>query len=217
MANVPTTDGSAAVATNLSDATSDQPLAPANIRDGSELKGEIHEAGGAEHQVEAVDPILGFNTTGWVGIAALIVLLLLLWKKVPALIGKQLDAKIAGIRRELDEAQRLRKEAEALKAEYEQKAAAAHQDAEGMRHQAEREAHDILVKAKADAEALMDRRAKMAEDKIAAAERAAIADVRARAAEAAAKAAALLIAEHAGADSDRARVDRTIAGLGRPH
>ena len=205
------------MAQNLSNAAEAQPLAPANIRDGSELTGEIHQPGGAEHTVETVDGILGFNTTGWVAIAALIVLVLMLWKKVPALIGRSLDAKIEGIRRELDEAARLRKEAEALRAEYEQKAAAAHQDAEAMRQQAEREAHDILVKAKADAEALMDRRARMAEDKIAAAERAAIADVRARAADAAAKAAALLIAEHNDAAHDRARVDQTIAGLGRPH
>jgi F-type H+-transporting ATPase subunit b len=208
-------NGSAVVASNLSEAAERQPLEPANIRDGSELKGEVHEPGGAEHHVEAT--ALGLNTTGWVAIAALIVLVIMLWKKVPALIGRGLDAKIAAIRHELDEAKRLRGEAEALRAEYEQKAAAAHQDAEAMRAGAEREAHEILVKAKADAEALMDRRAKMAEDKIAAAERAAIADVRARAAEAAAQAAALLIAEHAGADADRARIDQTIAGLGRPH
>jgi len=215
MANRPPNAGTAKVASNLSSAIERQPLAPADIRNGSELTGEIHEPGGAEHTVEAT--ALGMNTTGWVAVAALIVLLLLLWKKVPALVGRALDGKIAAIRVELDEASRLRKEAEALRAEYEQKAAAAHRDADGMRQQAEREAHDILVKAKADAEALMDRRAKMAEDKIAAAERAAIADVRARAAEAAAKAAALLIAEHAGADVDGARVDRTIAGLGRVH
>jgi len=208
-------EGSSTVAQNLSQAAEAQPLAPANIRDGSELKGEVHQPGGAEHTVEAT--ALGMNTTGWVAVAALVVLVLMLWKKVPALIGRSLDAKIEGIRRELDEASRLRKEAEALKAEYEQKAAAAHSDAEAMRQTAEREAHEILVKAKADAEALMDRRARMAEDKIAAAERAAIADVRARAADAAARAAALLIAEHNDAGADRARVERTIAGLGRPH
>jgi len=208
-------DGSTTVASNLSAAAERQPLAPADIRDGSELKGEVHQPGGAEHHVEAT--ALGMNTTGWVAVAALIVLVIMLWKKVPALIGRQLDDKIAGIRRELDEASRLRKEAEALKAEYEGKAAAAHQDAEAMRVGAEREAHEILVKAKADAEALMDRRARMAEDKIAAAERAAIADVRARAADAAARAAAILIAEHAGPDADRARIDRAIAGLGRIH
>lgn len=207
-------NGSSIVAQNLSHAASEQPLAPADIRNGSELTAEVHEAG-AEHTVEAT--ALGMNTTGWVAVAALIVVVLLLVKKVPALIGRSLDTKIAGIRHELDEAARLRKEAEALKAEYQQKAAAAQADAEAMRQSAEREAHEILVKAKADAEALMDRRARMAEDKIGAAERAAIADVRARAAEAAAKAAALLIAEHNDAAAERSRVDRAIAGLGRVH
>jgi F-type H+-transporting ATPase subunit b len=57
----------------------------------------------------------------------------------------------------------------------------------------------------------------MAEDKIAAAERAAIAEVRARAADAAARAAGLLIAEHHDAAADRTMIDRTIAGLGRPN
>ena len=62
----------------------------------------------------------------------------------------------------------------------------------------------------------MDRRAKMAEDKIAAAERAAIAEVRARAADAAAKAAGAADRRACTAPTPTARcVDRTIAGLGR--
>ena len=64
---------------------------------------------------------------------------------------------------------------------------------------------------------LMARRTKRAEDKIAAAERAAIAEVRALAAETASKAAALVIAEKLDADADRAMIDRSIAGLGRPN
>jgi len=55
----------------------------------------------------------------------------------------------------------------------------------------------------------------MAEDKIAAAERAAIAEVRAKAAEAATKAAAALIAERNDADSDKVLVDKAIAALGQ--
>ncbi len=204
-----------AVAANLSDPTENQPLAPAEVRDGSALKGEVHEAGGAEHVVEPT--ALGFNTTGWVGIAALVVLLIMLVKGVPAMIGRSLDGKIADIRRQLDDAARLRAEAEALKAEYEGKAASAHGDAETIRSHAHQEAHAIIAKAKADAEALMDRRARMAEDKIAAAERTALAEVRATAAEAAVKAAALLMRDSVDAGVDRRLVDRTIAGLGRPN
>lgn len=172
-------------------------------------------AGSEEHV--ASPTALGFDSTGWVAIAAVVVLIIMLVKKVPAAIGGMLDTRIAAIRAQLDEASKLRAEAEALRAEYEAKAKAAEADAETMRVHARQEAHQILVKAKADAEALMERRAKMAEDKIAAAERSAVAEVRARAADAAAKAAGLLIAEHHGADADRRMTDRTIAGLGRPN
>ena len=208
-------DASATVAANLADAAESQPLAPANVRDGSALTEEIHEAGGAEHVVEPT--ALGFNTTGWVAIAALVVLLIMLAKGVPAMIARSLDGRIADIRRQLDEAARLRAEAEALRAEYESKAASAHQDAETVRAHAHQEAHAIIAKAKADAEALMDRRAKMTEDKIAAAERSALAEVRATAADAAVKAAALLLRDSLDARVDRPLVDRTIAGLGRPN
>jgi len=84
-----------------------------------------------------------------------------------------------------------------------------------MKAHAHHEAAAIIAKAKAGAEDLMTRRAKMAEDKIAAAERAAIAEVRARAADAAAKAAGILIAEHHDAAADRMMIDRSISGLSR--
>ena len=57
----------------------------------------------------------------------------------------------------------------------------------------------------------------MAEDKIAAAERAALIEVRSKAATAAAAAAGTIIAQRHGADADKTLVDRTIAGLGRPN
>ena len=206
----------AAVAANLQDATAAQPLKPYDVRDGSALHGTVSgtgAGGGPEHVVEPT--ALGFNSTGWVGIVALVVLLGMVWRKVPAMIGRSLDSRIADIRSQLDEATRLRQEAEALRNEYEARARTAEAEAATMREHAHHEAHAIIVKAKKDAEDLMERRARMAEDKIAASERAAIAEVRARAAEVAAKAAATLIAEHHDAVADRAMVGRTIAGLGR--
>ena len=206
----------ATVAENLQDAASSQPLKPADVRDGSALHGTVSGTGaegGPEHVVEPT--ALGFNSTGWVGIVALVVLLGMLWRKVPAMIGRSLDTRIAAIRSQLDEAARLRGEAEALRNEYQARARTAETEAATMREHAHLEAQAIVAKAKADAEQLMDRRARMAEDKIAASERAAIAEVRARAADAAAKAAATLIAEHHDAAADRAMVGRTIAGLSR--
>lgn len=200
------------VAANLADAASSQSLQPYNIRNGSELTANVSEPG-AEHVVEPT--ALGFNTTGWVGIAALVVLVGMLIVKVPAKIAASLDKQIAGVRAQLDEAKVLRAQAEALRTEYEAKAKAAEADAATMRAHAQQEANQIIAKAKHDAEELMARRTKRAEDKIAAAERNAIAEVRALAAETAAKAAAVLIAEHHDAGADKAMIDRSISGLNR--
>jgi len=202
------------VAANLSDAASSEAMQSRNVRDGSQLTANVSEPG-AEHAVEAT--ALGFNTTGWVGIAALVVLIGMLVVKVPAKIAASLDKQIAAVRQQLDEAKKLRAEAEVLRNEYAAKAKAAEADAVTMRHHAQQEANQIIAKAKHDAEELMARRTKRAEDKIAAAERTAIAEVRARAADAAAKAAGLLIAQNLGADADRTLVNRSISGLGRPN
>jgi len=144
----------------------------------------------------------------------LILIGIILYKKVPATIGASLDRKIASIKAELDEAQALRADAEKLRAEYEAKLAAATQEAADMNARAEAEAEAIRAKARTDAENLIVRRQKMATDKIAAAERAAIAEIRNKVATAAAGAAATLIAENHNADADKSLVDSTVAQLG---
>jgi len=157
----------------------------------------------------------GLAPPAWIALAMVAVFAILLWKRVPAIIGTALDKKIAGIRAQLDEAAQLRAEAEALKAEYEARSAAAETEAAALIDRAKDEAKGIVAKAKTDTAALIERRGRMAEDKIAAAERAAVADVRAKIADVAARAAAMILAEQYGADADKAIVDKTIAGLGR--
>ena len=175
-------------------------------------------ADGGHGEAPHVDPTaLGLNATAWVALAMIVVIALLLWKKVPAAIGRALDKKIAAIREQLEEARQLRSEAEALKAEYEAKAAAAGAEAQTMLDRARHEADGIVQQAKVDAASLIERRTRMAEDKIGAAERAAVQEVRAKAATAAAAAAELLIRQQHDAAADRAMVDQTIAGLGRTH
>src|SRR3954447_4184536 len=159
---------------------------------------------------EAEPTFWGLNPGGWVALAMLVVFAILIWKRVPAAIGRSLDSKIALIRDQLAEAESLRKEAEALKAEYEAKSASADKDREALLERARHEADEIVAKARTDAEALVERRTRMAEDKIAAEERAAIEQLRAAAAEAATKAAARLIAERHDAPSDAQLVDRAI-------
>jgi F-type H+-transporting ATPase subunit b len=163
---------------------------------------------------ESEPTFLGLNPGGWVALAMLFVFAILIWKKVPGAIGKALDSKIALIRDQLAEAESLRKEAEALKAEYEAKAASADKDRAALLDRARHEADEIVAKAKSDAEALVERRSRMAEEKIAAEERAALEQLRAAAADAAAKAAARLIAERHDAGSDSQLVDEAIRNIG---
>jgi F-type H+-transporting ATPase subunit b len=155
----------------------------------------------------------GIDPGGWVALAMLVVFAVMLWQKVPAMIARALDGKIADIRAQLDEAKTLRAEAEALKKEYEAKAAAADGEAAAMVERAKAESKAIVAKAKTDAEALVERRTLMAEAKIAAEERAAIDEVRASATKAATAAATKLIAERSDAKTDQKLVDQAIAGL----
>ena len=161
----------------------------------------------------ATPSALGFVATMLVALAMLVVLALAIWKKVPAMIAGALDKQIAGIKQQLDQATALRAEAEAIKSEYEAKAKQAAIDAEAMKAAAEEEAKLIVARAKSDATALIGRRTQAAEEKIAAAERAAIADVRKKAASAASAAAAQLIAVHHDAKADAALIDESIAQL----
>lgn len=176
---------------------------------------ETHATTEAHH---APDPAIGgaggyLNATTVVSIAMAVFILVLIWRRVPAVIGKALDGQIAGIRSQLEEAAKLRAEAEALKAEYQKKLAGAEKEAEALRARAEDEAANMVAEAKTATANLVKRRQKMAEDKIAAAERAAIADIRAKAVTAATSAAAALIAENHDAKADKAMVDGAIKGL----
>ncbi|MEO8177155.1 MAG: hypothetical protein ABI626_10915 [Sphingomicrobium sp.] len=151
------------------------------------------------------------DAPAFIALAMIVVIAVIIWKKVPAAIGKALDGKIALIRDQLAEAETLRKEAEALKSEYQAKAQSAEAEAAAMIDRAHVEAGEIVAKAKTDAESLIDRRGRMAEDKIAAEERAAIKQLRAAAANSAARAAARLIADRHDPATDEKIVNQTIA------
>jgi len=170
------------------------------------------EAGEPHNYVELAS--YGITVTAWVSIAMAILIAIVLWKKVPAMIAAALDKRIAEIAAELEEAKQLRTEAENLRTEYESKLAAAATEAEEMRHRAEQEAASILEDAKVSATNLVARRKKMAEEKISAAERTALAEIKSTAVRAATGAAAAIIAKNHNADSDKVLVESTIASLG---
>lgn len=138
-----------------------------------------------------------FDATFFALVALVIFLIVVAYAGGFKQLGGGLDARAERIRRELDHASKLRKEAEALLAEYKQK-----------RIDAEKEAASIVAAAKADAEDYaaetrrklsesLDRRTKQAEQKIAQAEAAAIKDVRNAATELAIAAAQNMVAEAA--------------------
>ena len=192
--------------------SSEQPQDPGQPAAHPEAVAGVDAGGGAPH---AAPTAFGLSAPVFISLAMLVVIVLLIWKKVPAAIGKALDAKIALIRDQLAEAETLREEAEALKAEYQAKSKSADKDRKAMLERARHEADEIVAKAKTDAETLIERRARMAEEKIAAEERSAVEQLRATAADAATRAAARLIAARNDAASDAKLVDQAIGEIGR--
>ncbi len=168
---------------------------------------------GASYAEPAIAGI--FNATVMVSLAMLVLIGIMIWKGVPAMVVGLLDRRIAAIRSQLDEAAKLRLEAEALRDEYQARLSALDGEAAQMRGRADADAAQLIAKAESDAAALVARRQKMAEDRIAAAERSAIADVRATAAHAAVSAARTLIADRHDGAADKLLVDRAIADIAR--
>jgi F-type H+-transporting ATPase subunit b len=172
---------------------------------------EVVENGVVKHTEPALLGIL--DTYQIVSLSMLVLILIMIWKKVPGMITGGLDAKIEAIRTQLDEAKQLRAEAESLRNEYAAKIANAEKDAEAMIEGAQTEADAILVKAEADGQQMIARRKQMAENKISAAEREAVLEVRNRAASTAAIAARGLIAEKHDAAADSKLADQVIAAI----
>jgi F-type H+-transporting ATPase subunit b len=166
---------------------------------------------GAEETAEAT--AFGLSAGGFVALAMIVVFLIMLWVGAPRIIASVLDNRIAGIRKQLAEAAELRAEAEKLRDDYARRAAEADAEIETVRRNAERNAAEIVEKAKADAAALIERHKTVSADKIAAAERAAIAELRATAATAATDAARRLIADKHGEDADRKLADEVISSI----
>jgi len=134
------------------------------------------------------------NPEFWVLVGTAIFVGVILWLRVPAMIGTQLDARAAEIAKELDDARRLREEAESLLAEYKKKRDSAEAEAASIVSEARAEAARFAAESRTALKAQIERRTKQAQDKIVQAEAQAVAEVRALAADAAVAAAEKLIA-----------------------
>jgi len=154
-----------------------------------------------------------FDAAFWATISLFAFIGVIIYLKVPGMIGKALDGRIKAIEGELAEAERLRQEAKFLLEEYEAKRQAATTEAEGIVAAAREEAFRLTAEAKTSLEALIVRRTKAVEDKIAQAESQAVAEVRSRSADVAVEAARVLLTRQMGSKGD-ALIDRAIKDVG---
>ena len=151
-----------------------------------------------------------FNTNFVVWIAFLILIGILLYLKVPAKIGAMLDNRATTIRKELEEARKLREEAQAILATYDRKHKDVQDQADRIVASAKAEAVAAAEKAKADLKATIARRLAGAEDQIASAQAAAVREVRNRAAEIAVSVAGEVMANQMTAQKGNALIDDAI-------
>ncbi len=153
----------------------------------------------------------------WVAMGFLLFVALLLYLKVQKSAAAALDARGAKIKADLDDAARLRAEAEALLAAAQARFAGSAAEAQGIVDQAHRNAREIAETGARDLDALIARRTKGAEDRIAAAQRAAEASLRARAVDMATAQARELLGGQGDAAMQAQLTDAAIADLGRVH
>lgn len=159
----------------------------------------------------ATGPFFSLRNTNFIVLIAFLVFVgVLLYFKVPGRIGALLDQRAAGIRRDLDEARRLREEAQEIYASFERRQRDVAGQADQIVANARREAEAQAAKAQADLKTSIERRLKAAEDQIASAESDAVRAVRDRAVQAAVSAAAALLAAQVSAGQRSAGIDEAI-------
>lgn len=154
------------------------------------------------------------NTNFIVSIAFLLFLGVLVYFKVPGMIGGQLDKRADAIQQDLVEARSLREEAQTLLASYERKQAQVQEQADRIVEAAKADAQAAADQAKADLEKSIARRLAAAEDQIASAEAAAVKDVRDRAIAVAISVARAEMARQLSGSDATAMIDASIEEVG---
>ena len=151
----------------------------------------------------------------WVAVSFLLFVALLVWFGVPRMVTKALDDRAEAIRKEIEEARRLREEAQKLLAEHEKR-----------REDAQAEVAEIMATARAEAEAvqtqmrrafedMIARKKAAAEQKIAQASDNAVRDIRARTAALSVAVAEQVLKEQATGKTAGKLIDEAIATIGK--
>jgi len=149
----------------------------------------------------------------WVLVSFLVFVGIVMYLRVPGKIGKALDDRADKIRKELDEARRLREEAQAVLADYQRRAREAEDEARGIIEQARREAEALEAETEAKLRESLERRTRLAEEKIARAEAQAVSEVRASAIDVAVTAAEAILRDKAAGDKGNALIEDGIRKL----
>jgi len=151
------------------------------------------------------------NTDFVVTIGFLVFVGILLYFKVPGLVGGMLDKRADSIKAELDEAKALREEAQSLLASYERKQKEVQEQAERIVASAKEEATNAAAAAKDEIAASITRRLAAADEQITSAQSSAVKEVRDQAIAVAVGAAKDVMAKQMDAKSAGALIDDSIA------
>ena len=148
----------------------------------------------------------------WVLVAFVIAIAFLVYKAKGAITGG-LDARSAKIKADIDEARRLRDEAQKTLAEYQRKQRDALKEAEAIVAFAKEEAQRVAAQAAKDLDAAVERRRRLAVEKIALEEAKALAEVRNSAVDVAIAALGRVLAQDLDGQRKSALIDDAIANL----
>ena len=154
------------------------------------------------------------DPTFWVAVA-FVVFVVLVFKPIKGALIGGLDAKIAEIRREVEEAGKLREEAQSLLANYQRQQRQAIQDAEAIVARAKEEAERHRAEADEAMKDMVRRQEEQAREKIAQAEGTAIQEVRSMSVELAMAAAEKLLADRLAGDEGSRLIDNSIEDIPR--
>ena len=109
---------------------------------------------------------MNFDATFWVAISFFIFLGVLFYFKVPQKVFGTLDESINKIKKDIDEAEKLKEEAKNILSEYEAKLSKSKVEVDLMIKNAQKESETNIIKINDQFHSIFENRKKMAEDKI---------------------------------------------------
>jgi F-type H+-transporting ATPase subunit b len=153
------------------------------------------------------------DPTFWVLVAFIGFVGVLVYFKVPGMVTKGLDARAEKIKADLDNADALLKEAQDLLASYQKKQREAADEAQEIKARAKEEGKRIVENGRAQLEDSLQRREKLAMDRITQAEASALDEIRARTVDIALDATRDLLADNLSDHKANAMLDDAIKEL----